>query len=377
MRGTIYISAGLLIAGAVSGEVFIDVPTGLDHNAVKAALSDHGIQGFDPMSPPTRNGLYLANAGSVGQMQQQQQMQQNPQSKQGQQAPAPMSLSQQSASQMSSPQPSSAAKQAAIPLVPGRGPNVGLQQQQQQQSEEEHLLMTSTVVLQSTTTIPISAVVPATEGVGLAREKPPMTASIASAPQPPSRQLPAVAGAAPAAQAQPAAAADDEEEVVEEEEVEEEATAPNPARPAMVVRASASAFKPTDIDKFTFPSSELSVNMAGPGKESASKSGDSKNSEGGSKNVGFHASMPTASPDHPSAASPKSVSGKQASASNSEQSARGSAMSSSSAKGPSFRKASASQSDNAEKDSGAAGLSASSAAAAIAVAVAAIGGALI
>ncbi|KAJ1996956.1 hypothetical protein H4R26_006001, partial [Coemansia thaxteri] len=48
------------------------------------------------------------------------------------------------------------------------------------------------------------------------------------------------------------------------------ASGPMKLKPLMFAKANMSAFKPEDIDKFTFPTTELSVNMAGPGKDSAS-----------------------------------------------------------------------------------------------------------
>ncbi|KAJ2403248.1 hypothetical protein GGI23_000117 [Coemansia sp. RSA 2559] len=426
MRGIIHITTGLLLVGVASSKVFVNVPSNIDHDIVKSALSEHGIRDYDSMALPNENGLYLA--GMDQQQQQPQQQAQSPQQKQKQQqqqqqqqasspqdqepplspqemqqkqmpgqlppAAPPSAPQQQQQPQMprasSSPQlaPQPEAKQAEVPLIPAHGANVGLP------SEPSHRVLTSTVVVMSTTTMPLASATPAIGNVGQAREAPPMTISIAGGPQTPpqqqqqqQQQQQAIAKMQGHSQAQEAAAEADDE-MIDDDDVEEEATttikaaAPGAAvmtsaidrnsikastRPEMLARAGASTFKPTDIDKFTFPSSDLSVNMSGPGKEPNNKSSSSNNIE-------FHASMPTAASDHP-ASSAKPINGK--SASNSGQSAK--SGSPSSAKGSS-KKPSSSQVNDVEKDSGAApalhAVRAASSAAAIAVAIAAIGGVL-
>ncbi|KAJ1767065.1 hypothetical protein LPJ74_005570 [Coemansia sp. RSA 1843] len=404
MRGIIYITTGLLLVGFASGKVFVNVPSELDPNVVKAALSEHGIQNYDSFSGANANGIYPAKIGQQ-QQQQQQLKQQEIQEKSGQlpssKAPSSPPLPPSSQLPLHPPPPPTVpppppSKQAEVPLVPAHGASVGLQ------SDPSNKVLTSTVVHMSTTTVPLALATPAIGNVGQAREKPPMTVSIAGGPPLPQQQQ-QQQPQPPQQPQQQAAPAEDEEEIIEEEEIEEEVTttikpaaaagatitpataATSPAsaknnskatmaaRPEMLARASASAFKPTDIDKFTFPSSEMSVNMSGPRKDS--------NNKNSSSNIGFHASMPTASPDQP-ASSSKLANGKSASVSNSENSAKPESSPSSrgSSSSSSPKKPFSSPVNDVDKDSGAAAphsVRAASSAAAIAVAIAAIGGILI
>ncbi|KAJ2817014.1 hypothetical protein FBU31_006373 [Coemansia sp. 'formosensis'] len=67
---------------------------------------------------------------------------------------------------------------------------------------------------------------------------------------------------------------------------ESKPTGPVKLKPLMFAKANMSVFKPEDLDKFTFPSAELSVNMAGLGKES------SANIPHSAAATGFEGSMP-------------------------------------------------------------------------------------
>ncbi|KAJ2811830.1 hypothetical protein H4S07_001808 [Coemansia furcata] len=67
---------------------------------------------------------------------------------------------------------------------------------------------------------------------------------------------------------------------------ESKPTGPVKLKPLMFAKANMSVFKPEDLDKFTFPSAELSVNMAGLGRES------SANIPHSAAATGFEGSMP-------------------------------------------------------------------------------------
>ncbi|KAJ2488742.1 hypothetical protein IWW37_004545 [Coemansia sp. RSA 2050] len=69
-------------------------------------------------------------------------------------------------------------------------------------------------------------------------------------------------------------------------------------KPLMFAKANMSVFKPEDLDKFTFPSAELSVNMAGLGRESSA----SLHSKAA---TGFEGSMPNSERAKPTAAASK------------------------------------------------------------------------
>ncbi|KAJ1864866.1 hypothetical protein LPJ78_003063 [Coemansia sp. RSA 989] len=142
-------------------------------------------------------------------------------------------------------------------------------------------ILTSTVVAMSTVT-------------GVAPAATSKVAALAAAPAAP---------IAPIAPAAPAAAKDviiaDEEEIIEEEEIEDDASdyaSDNPLapklippmvtstiiasettpvvkeKPLMLAKAGVTAFKPADLDKFSFPTSEAAVNLAGPAAAAAASS---------------------------------------------------------------------------------------------------------
>ncbi|KAJ2689674.1 hypothetical protein IWW39_001266 [Coemansia spiralis] len=70
-------------------------------------------------------------------------------------------------------------------------------------------------------------------------------------------------------------------------------------KPLMFAKANMSVFKPEDLDKFTFPSAELSVNMAGLGRESSANVAHSKAA------TGFEGSMPNSEHAKPTATASK------------------------------------------------------------------------
>ncbi|KAJ1986612.1 hypothetical protein GGI25_004183 [Coemansia spiralis] len=257
MRGTIYIT--LLLATVASGEIFFNIPAGLDRNTVQSAFTEHGIQGYDPMAHPNAQGLFTGK-----------------QAKQSSGPPAP-------------------GNPVTVPLAPHAHKEALVQSNMKS-------VMTSTVVVMSTTTMPVGA----QSTVGLMREKPSGTASIMEEEEIEEEEIEEeVKETKPAQQAQPAQPAQLVQSVQSPQSVQYPQSAQSsqsvqsasnkqrasaqptgPTRPIMLARASASAFKPDDIDKFTFPSTDVSVNMAGPGKDSPKSS----------SHMAFHASMPSAAP---------------------------------------------------------------------------------
>ncbi|KAJ1783147.1 hypothetical protein LPJ59_006654 [Coemansia sp. RSA 2399] len=145
MRGIIHITTGLLLVGVASSKVFVNVPSNLDHDLVKAALSEHGIRDYDPVGLPNENGLYPA--GINQQQQQQQQQAQSPQQKQKQQSLSPqdqeMPLPQDQESP-SSPQEMQQQQQKQKqmpgqlpPAAPTRPSEAACRQQHQQQHQQQ------------------------------------------------------------------------------------------------------------------------------------------------------------------------------------------------------------------------------------------------
>ncbi|KAJ2827984.1 hypothetical protein GGI24_002514 [Coemansia furcata] len=84
---------------------------------------------------------------------------------------------------------------------------------------------------------------------------------------------------------------------------ESKPTGPVKLKPLMFAKANMSVFKPEDLDKFTFPSAELSVNMAGLGRDS------SANIPHSAAATGFEGSMPNIVHAKPTAAISNKVGG--------------------------------------------------------------------
>ncbi|KAJ2739887.1 hypothetical protein H4R23_000127 [Coemansia sp. Cherry 401B] len=329
-------------ASAAAGEMYFNVPAGVDRSAVQAAFLDRGIQGYDPVARPNANGLYPAagaksqpaivqngpqqlaqppqqppqQAAQLGPQQPPQQMLQQAPQQQQPQAPR---------QQPQAPQPPSPGKPVSVPLAPARGPGgVGLQSVESSEAKPAatsavpvaamvaappHNVLTSTVVAMST----VTGVVPATKPVPgravVAEEEEVVEeeeieddddASDADSPSdgpaprlvPPTSStttMPAAVVAAPteAAVASAATAATGAAATGAAQPLSRE-------KPLMLAKAGVTAFKPADLDKFTFPSSEAAVNMAGPA--AAASSSASAQSPSASAQAAVHTSSMRAAP---------------------------------------------------------------------------------
>ncbi|KAJ2696419.1 hypothetical protein FB645_006205 [Coemansia sp. IMI 203386] len=219
---SVNISALVLLASTSSsvvlGELFFNVPVGLDHNAVKAAFLEHGIKGYDPAVAPNTNGLVASqdNQPRIAAME-----------------PAILANSH-GATEMQGPPPPPG-RPVAVPLAPGRGPNnIGVQHMQpvtkgnvvmnspvaaplapvgqQHQTVVGNGVMTSTVVVMSTSKVATAASAAAATGIPVAGVK---SVPVNGGNKP-------AGGPAPGASASDAAEMSDTEEVVEEEDVDED-----------------------------------------------------------------------------------------------------------------------------------------------------------
>ncbi|KAJ1883280.1 hypothetical protein H4R99_000605 [Coemansia sp. RSA 1722] len=256
---SINLSALVLLASTSSsvvlGELFFNVPMGLDHNAVKAAFLEHGIKGYDPAVAPNTNGLVASqeNQPRIAAME-----------------PAILANSH-GATEMQGPPPPPG-RPVAVPLAPGRGPNnIGVQHMQpvtkgnvvmnspvaaplapvgqQHQTVVGNGVMTSTVVVMSTSKVATaaSAAAAAATGIPVAGVK---SVAVKGGDKPaggPASGASASGASASGASASDAAEMSDTEEVVEEEDVDEDVPgggAPAPAAGSAAGSAVGSARAP-------------------------------------------------------------------------------------------------------------------------------------
>ncbi|KAJ2830621.1 hypothetical protein IWW50_000160 [Coemansia erecta] len=333
-------------ASVVAGEMYFNVPAGVDQGAVKEAFMERGIQGYNPVARVNAEGLIPAmntagrpqSAMMEGTAPQQQQPQgplpqqqpQRPQQQQQPQAPPqkpqqqPQALPQQQPQQpQQMQQQQQLGKPAAIPLAAAHGPGgVGLQSAADAEFKPEANDIKPEIKPEVKPEIKPEIKASSTELKQLAAPQTAINEQPHNAVVSTVVAVTTVTGVAPLAKTNAAAparvTAEDEEEVVEEEEFEDDDDAsdasttaaagaatskpaamtqpaimtqpagmPQPAiapvsrvaetvsheadeKPLVLAKAAATAFKPADLDKFTFPSSEATVNLAGPAAASSS-----------------------------------------------------------------------------------------------------------
>ncbi|KAJ2439502.1 hypothetical protein GGF42_007928, partial [Coemansia sp. RSA 2424] len=140
-----------------------------------------------------------------------------------------------------------------------------------------------------------------TSSAAQAAAAPPIIAAPAAVPPPPPQVAATVVGSATiaaAATTTPAATTTTSLSVASSSS-NSKRTGPVRLKPLMFAKANVSAFKPEDIDQFTFPSAELSVNMAGLG--GGKDNGGSIGSAHAVAAAGFEGSMPSGEHAKPTA----------------------------------------------------------------------------
>ncbi|KAJ2145048.1 hypothetical protein IW136_001121 [Coemansia sp. RSA 678] len=304
---TIQLTCLLVAAVAASGEMYFNVPAGVDQEAVQAAFMEGGVKRYNPVERPNANGLHPA----VNMARPQAEMMEAPAAPQAQPQQIPQIPQEQQMEhwiQQPQQQPN---KAVAVPLAAEHRPGGdGLQSAastnvkpesteiNRENAESTEIKPASTEVkAQTIAAMPAVAAAP----VALAAPRNTVVTTIVAMPTAasavaPKAAVPSVAKAISpvSAAAVPVSAAavpsvrattEEDNEIIEEEEIEDDdasdvnsvaspaaaklvpaisVTSPAAATtqnwPLMLAKASATAFKPADLDKFTFPSSEAAVN---------------------------------------------------------------------------------------------------------------------